>query len=176
MAELCSIAQHNRRSAAHVIKFPAKPAFLEDGGAGFAIIEISGEMTHIEAGLAGKVQHDFPLPDITAFREEGPADSQIKFTANRLALPESAPRGFKSRQGGRRPLVAKRLEDGFGLLQGCQPYFQFKFSSIGRASPINFQGEGSFHQSDSTLIFRDDLAQAHGRDVTPRSIILSPFP
>ena len=123
-----------------------------------------------------KIQHDFPPPDITALSEESRADSQVKFAARRLALLEGAPGSLKSRQCGRRPVIAKRLECSFRLLQGCQPYFQLQFPSIRRASPVNFQRKGALHQSDLSLILGYDLMQAHGRNVTPRSIILSPFP
>ncbi len=77
------------------IELLAQPSFLENGSPGFTIIEQSGEMIHILARFAGKLQHDFSPPNITTFSEESPADSKVKIMADHLALLKGTPRSFK---------------------------------------------------------------------------------
>lgn len=136
-----------------MVKLLAKPAFLQDGGAGGAAVEVVDEEIEIEGCFASEVKHNLPLPDIAAFGEESPANAQVELAPDGLALLEGAPGRVEGGQGRRGPLLAKRLEGGFRLLQGRQPYFQLQFIPVRRPAAENFQGEGSFHQAHPSMIF-----------------------
>ena len=99
-----------------VIVLFTQPSFLENRSPNSTTTEQAREMIHIQTRFAGKLRYDFSPPNITTFGEEGPADSKVKFTANRLALLESTPCTFKSRQGGGWPIVFEACKYSFRFL------------------------------------------------------------